>query len=540
MPFASNEGRERGRGNRPDEAMAQENPLRRNRTDTAIPQHRGHRPPRPGRSGHPAPARAVPGVLRGPAARVPGAAVALVSALASGGDQLAAEEAFALGIEVMVPLPLPQAEYERDFHDAQALAHFQEPAGEGAPAHPADGVGNTADAVRERGPARNRQYAQLGMFVSLALPDPARAVGRRAERCHRRHRAGGRLPPAQRDARFSAADAAPNLLADDESDLVYHIRCSRRLASTQGASNPAAAAPRWLTAEGRHRAGFADAGAIPPRVRADAGFQPRRPAPCRGDRSRAASLLAHDLPAAVGRGARGGRAVRRGRLAGRAFPPPRAHQHAADARVRGRDGPRLILYSDLDTNRTYIAVFLLLFGMSVLIRWIGKRREWHRKYLDYRGLAEGLRVQMYWRLAGVEPPPNDKRLRQLPAEADVDLSWIRHAMRSTGLPNDEGVPARRPLAAVGDRCLGRAARFRKRATGLLRPGDPPPRTGLRGHHPARRTGAGRRRRRRHRAAAVRGEDGLGGANPVAAGDGPVAAAGRHPRGVLVPRTPTRS
>jgi hypothetical protein len=42
----------------------------------------------------------------------------LISALAEGGDQLVAEEALALGIELMVPLPMAQAEYERDFAHA--------------------------------------------------------------------------------------------------------------------------------------------------------------------------------------------------------------------------------------------------------------------------------------------------------------------------------------------------------------------------------------------------------------------------------------
>jgi hypothetical protein len=97
-----------------------------------------------------------------------------------------------------------------------------------------------------------------------------------------------------------------------------------------------------------------------------------------------------------------------------------------------------ILYSDLDSNRAYIAVFLLLFALGLALRWAGKRREWHRKYLDYRGLAEGLRVQLYWRLAGVEPPPNDSLgYDSFLQKQDVDLSWIRHAMRGTGLLHDE-------------------------------------------------------------------------------------------------------
>ena len=58
--------------------------------------------------------------------------------------------------------------------------------------------------------------------------------------------------------------------------------------------------------------------------------------------------------------------------------------------------------------------------------------------IDPVGLAEGLRVQVYWRLAGVETPPNSSLgYDSFLQKQDVDLSWIRHAMRSTGLLRNE-------------------------------------------------------------------------------------------------------
>ena len=39
--------------------------------------------------------------------------------------------------------------------------------------------------------------------------------------------------------------------------------------------------------------------------------------------------------------------------------------------------------------------------------WLGNRRSWHRRYLDYRVLAEGLRVQAYWAIASV---PSSQRV----------------------------------------------------------------------------------------------------------------------------------
>ena len=58
-------------------------------------------------------------------AQFPDLPLRLISALAEGGDQLVAEEALALGIELLVPLPMAQAEYERDFDDPAVLARFR-------------------------------------------------------------------------------------------------------------------------------------------------------------------------------------------------------------------------------------------------------------------------------------------------------------------------------------------------------------------------------------------------------------------------------
>ncbi|MFT3898021.1 MAG: hypothetical protein QM719_10080 [Thermomonas sp.] len=382
----------------------------------------------------------------------------LISALASGGDQLAAEEALALGIEVIVPLPLPQAEYEHDFHEAHALAHFRELLARTRQRTLPLAPGNTLGAVRARGPARNRQYAQLGMFVSsrcqilLALWDgePSDAPGGTAQVV------GYHLHNAMPG--FSTADAAPNLLADDESDLVYHVPCARRFAphAVNAAAEPPQ--PRWLTADGDATAGSS----MPAQYRhvfgqmQDFNRDVQRHAEAIG--RNAARLLARGTPSTPPAAVRELDAVFGAAdwLAVHFRRRVRASMlltHSLAAAM----GLAFILYSDLEANRAYIAVFLLLFALGLAIRWAGKRREWHRKYLDYRGLAEGLRVQLYWRLAGVEPPPNDSLgYDSFLQKQDVDLSWIRHAMRSTGLPHDEAFHAdERWLQWVIDHWVGR-------------------------------------------------------------------------------------
>jgi hypothetical protein len=56
----------------------------------------------------------------------PNAKCQLLTPLAEGADRVAAEEALALGIKLIVPMPMEQAEYERDFTTAESLAEFRQ------------------------------------------------------------------------------------------------------------------------------------------------------------------------------------------------------------------------------------------------------------------------------------------------------------------------------------------------------------------------------------------------------------------------------
>ena len=363
----------------------------------------------------------------------------LISALADGGDQLVAEEALAMGVELVAPLPMAQAEYERDFPGAESLARFRRLLAQARVRELPLAPGNTLESIGERGEARNRQYAQLGMFVSshcqvlLALWDGrfSEATGGTAQvvEFHMRNHMPG----------FSVQEAAPNLLADDESDLVFHIPCARSIAASVEEAPMPGARTRWLTADGE-----LDGGApLPMHYRRVFGQMQALNRDLAKYRARieanGASLLDEGSPS----------------------PPPAVRQidrlfSAADwlavhfrRRVRlslltthalaALMGLCFILFSDIHANRAYLAAFLALFALGITVKLIGRLREWQRKYLDYRGLAEGLRVQLYWRLAGVDTPPNstlgyDSFLQK----QDVDLSWIRHAMRGSSLLRDEG------------------------------------------------------------------------------------------------------
>jgi len=397
----------------------------------------------------------------------------LMSALAEGGDQLVAEEALALGIELMVPLPLAQEEYERDFHDAESIARFRNLLAQARVRVLPLAPGNDAESVRSRGEARNRQYAQLGMFVSshcqllLALWDgnPSAATGGTAQVVeYHLHNA---MPG------FNVEDAAPNLLADDESDLVFHVHCPRRIVRGDAPPMPPGTelpAPRWLTVDGNGD-GYAP---MPAQYRHVFGQMQA----FNRDVLRHAASIARDAESL---------------LDGATPEPAPAAVREVDGLFASADwlavhyrrrvrisllcthvvaagmGLAFILYSDLKAERSYVAMFLLLFTMGLVIRWFGRRREWQRKYLDYRGLAEGMRVQFYWRLAGVDPPPNSSLgYDSFLQKQDVELSWIRHAMRGTGLLRDAAFnPDTRWLQWVIARWVGSRAPASTGATGQL-------------------------------------------------------------------------
>ncbi len=361
----------------------------------------------------------------------------LISALAEGGDQLAAEEALALGIELVAPLPMPQDEYEQDFTDPRALARFRALLARARVRILPMAPGNSRETIAVRGEHRNLQYAQLGMFISshcqllMAIWDgrDSAATGGTAQvvAFHLHNVMPG----------LSVEQVAPNLLADDESDLVYHLPCSRRVVDT--VPEPAMAQAHWLTLAGNQPA----VQGMPMQYRHVFGqmqtFNLDMGNHAGGIAGSQAALFDRDIPTPVPEVA-----IRVERLFQAADWLALHFQRRVRTSllcthvIAALMGLAFILYSDLDPNPAYVQAFLLLFGIGLIVNLVGRRRQWHRKYLDYRGLAEGLRVQLYWRMAGVEPPANtslgyDSFLQK----QDVDLSWIRHAMRGSSLLRDE-------------------------------------------------------------------------------------------------------
>jgi hypothetical protein len=81
-----------------------------------------------------------------------------------------------------------------------------------------------------------------------------------------------------------------------------------------------------------------------------------------------------------------------------------------------------------------ISGVLAVFVCGTLLAYWAHRRGWHRKYLDYRALAEALRVDFFWEVAGVRKEFDGEFAHEsFLQKQDVELQWIRNAMRAVSL-----------------------------------------------------------------------------------------------------------
>ncbi len=407
----------------------------------------------------------------------PDRVVAVMSPLAEGADRLVAEEAIALRMPLTVPLPMPRDLYVRDFATPQSRAHFERLCAAAVdvfelPITP----GNTAASIAEPGKNRARQYAQAGVFlcahchVLLALWD-----GKLADQI------GG----TSQVVRFHHHDVMPGYtpraatsrltLTDDESDLVYHIVCSRD--RPDGAPTPGLmplsaswyttdeAAPRVDSMPNRHRQVFARANEFSQSAQAHAAEIDRERYPLLDERQAAsmppglqdinqvfcaADWLAIHYQKRV------------------LFTLRATHVCAV------LTGLAYLSYTDLQSTRALILAILGFMATAAVASYRANRGSWHRKYLDFRTLAEGLRVQFYWAAAGVTSGSVTKFAHDNFLQMqDPDLGWIRNVMRVAGTECDVA-PNRDPAGLefairewIGDERSGQLGYYRRKVAERL-------------------------------------------------------------------------
>ncbi len=371
----------------------------------------------------------------------PGLPLVVLSALAEGGDRLLAEEALACGARVKAVLPLPPVLYRQDFANAASRDRFDALCRQSeilqVPLLPR----NSASGIAEPGRQRDAQYAEAGLFIAshchilLAIWDGRASdlYGGTAQIV--RYHLEGFMPGSIERRRTGQ----PLFDRGDES-LLCHLACSRsdpeqtiqppkpplkplemRWESQQGSQDFAAGIPAEFAEMFRHMVEFNSD---------QARYQDTIAEQCR--MAGYLSTVRENEVADIGRlfCASDWLAIhfqKRVLLVMRGI-----HLLAA------LTGLAFIAYSDLPSGlldeAPLIDLFIALFAAGFLLDRLARRRAWHRKYIDYRALAEGLRVQRYWLMAGISSNnsvafAHDNFMQK----QDIELGWIRNVMRGAGL-----------------------------------------------------------------------------------------------------------
>jgi hypothetical protein len=326
---------------------------------------------------------------------------------------------------------MARSDYERDFDDAAARARFHAlcDAAEIIDVPEVSGNGRGQHAQVPAGRERDQHYAQAGVYISrhchilLAIWD-----GRVSDRLGgtaqvvRFHLTGVR--PEADERRHGAQRSA--LLGTDSERLVYHIVCSRDEADGTPAPPLEPLQTFWRVGDDA----VPGSEPMPPDFRTMFANTGEFNADCAtyADPIAGANRLQPPLASAFG-----------------------TLFHAADwlaihfqkrvllamrtlYTLAALMGIAFTVYDNLPEQDYMLSVFLVLFAIGGLVVMIANRRSWHRKYLDYRALAEGLRVQAYWRRAGLSITGDAEFARDnFLQKQDVELGWIRNVMRGAAL-----------------------------------------------------------------------------------------------------------
>jgi hypothetical protein len=377
----------------------------------------------------------------------------VLSALAEGGDQLVAREALGMGAKLIAPLPLPLQSYVSDFTDEASRAEFVELCERAEALQLPSLPGNTQASIDVPGQARDRQYAQAGVFISshchilLALWDGRESdlLGGTAQ-VVRFHLSG--IMPGLIERR-----RGPQMVLDrGEESLIYHIACSR--SDEHSAVQPPLAPlqplqARWISLEEERAAttGMPDEFQRMFTCMREFNIDRQR---YEEDISIAAAHAESETAGYAGDAILDGLFVAADWLAlhfqKRVLLAMRSiHILAA------LTGVAFVCYSDLPTDLPlqfyFIYVFIVLFGAGVVLAQMARRRDWHRKYVDYRALAEGLRVQRWWLRAGTAATSSSAFAHDnFMQKQDIELGWIRNVMRAASVNFIDGATV--PVTAL--------------------------------------------------------------------------------------------
>ncbi len=368
----------------------------------------------------------------------PATPLILVSALAEGADRLAARVALSphMGVSLIAPMPMPQDLYELDF---ESLAILETPMGalavesssreefrgllEQAIARPELGLahGNTRESIAEQGAKRDKQYELVGKFIArhsqilIALWDGVESK-----------RTGGTASVVQ----FQIAgvpDANPCGLEDPEGFPVYHVLTPRvKNPYPQGealhcrAIYPKAFAGNEERAKKYYAKMFG-------RLNEYNEYVAGADEDLADEIKQSKKYLLQD----VAEGELPGMVATLNRYAVTDALAIRFRRRWLRAQVLLHSGTFLaffcfvlFVHGEGHRLRFLVAAWVLL-AVTLLGAYLFRRWELDTQHVDYRAIAEGLRVRFFWKLVGIRDSVADHYLGKQRSELD----WIRNGFR---------------------------------------------------------------------------------------------------------------
>ena len=366
----------------------------------------------------------------------PSTPLIVLSPLAEGADRIVAEVALepAIGARLVVPLPFPREMYEEDFADKASLKEFTELLHrEGVEQYTIDyAPGNTLEKVATAGIGRNIQYAWMGLHIArhahvlLALWDEEKNLA-----------VGGTSQVVQFRLEGVVRDLFPGIGESDllETGPVYHLYAPREN-SENATQTPAIRelypeSHEYETVEAAHRY-YHEHAFLP----IDQFNALAAKSVARGEKHAAFEPLVPEkgvVPASL---------MQLERL---------FHEADRQAIAFRRETHRTLLHLSLVVALAALLLdgaahlpythelhwwksvlkssFVALMGVAFLLLHLAKKGRYQDRYQDYRALAEGLRVQFFWKLAGLKESVADFYL----STQRLELYWIRRACQTAHL-----------------------------------------------------------------------------------------------------------
>jgi hypothetical protein len=394
----------------------------------------------------------------------PATPLILVSALAEGADRLVARVALSphVGGALIAPLPMPQDLYELDF---ESLAILETPMGalavesssrgefrallERAVASRELGLvhGNTRESIAEQGAKRDRQYELVGKFIAqnsqilIALWDGVESK-----------RVGGTASVVQ----FQIAgvpDTDPCALEDSEGFPVYHVLTPRvKNPYPQGeALHCRAIYPKAF--EGNQERAKKYYGKMFGRLNEYNEYISVSDENLAGEIKQSKKYLLQDVAESE---LPEGMAATLNRYAVTDALAIRFRRQWLRAQVLLHGGTFAAFFCFLlfVHGEGHSLAFLgasggLLAGTLVVAR-LSKRWALDTQHVDYRAIAEGLRVRFFWKVAAINDSVADHYLGKQRSELD----WIRNGFRGWRMEDQGGAGETEDSAAVDEQSRG--------------------------------------------------------------------------------------